>query len=165
MDKKNQSFDSKSITKLLLKEGREVLINTTGLSMGDSIRSGETIVARKVLEKQIRFGDVIIFERKNEFVCHRIVRILKKTGGNHFLTKGDSLKCFDEPVKPLNILGKVTRIKKQNGDFIMDSYQGRITNTVVGLFSFLLGILCRFFLKLGKRAVRLCLSYRPSKNK
>ena len=56
-------MESGNITRLLLAEGNEVSLRTAGLSMGHAIRGGEAIVIRAVAEPEIRFGDIIVFDR------------------------------------------------------------------------------------------------------
>lgn len=139
------SFPRDDLTLLLLAEGREVLVATAGLSMGHTIRSGEAVVIRKVPAERIRFGDIVIFRRKDAWVCHRVLRRRRDGAETVFRTKGDPMASFDDPVPYPDVLGKVVRIKWPEGDFSTETPAGRLVNRTAGLLSLAAGALYRIF--------------------
>ena len=139
------SFPRDDLTRLLLAEGREVLIATAGLSMGHTIRSGESVVIRKVPPDRIRFGDIVVFRRDDAWVCHRVLHRRRDGAGIVFRTKGDPMAGFDEPVAYADVLGKVVRIKWPEGDFSTETPGGRTANVAAGLVSLAAGALYRVF--------------------
>jgi signal peptidase I len=138
-------LNPEAITRLLLQEGREVLLSTVGFSMGYSIRSGEGVVIKAVPENRVRFGDVIVFEREEQLVCHRVVGSTTGARGRLFLTKGDPLVGFDEKVASGDVLGKVVRVKWREGDFHMETPRGRALNVSLALLSLGVGLHYRLF--------------------
>jgi len=145
VDSLEKSLDSESITRLLLQEGREVLLRTVGFSMGYSIRSGEGVVIKAVPENRIRFGDVIVFDRENQLVCHRVVGFATNAQGRVFLTKGDPLVGFDGKVGYKDLMGKVVRVKWREGDFHMETPCGRALNVSLALLSLGISLHYRIF--------------------
>jgi signal peptidase I len=145
VDSPEESFDSEAITRLLLQEGHEVLLSTVGFSMGCSIRGGEEIVIKVVPENRVRFGDVIVFDREDQLVCHRVVGIVSNAQGRVFLTKGDPLFGFDEKVGYNDLMGKVVRVKWREGDLQMETPRGRALNISLAILSLGVGLHYRLF--------------------
>jgi signal peptidase I len=129
----------------LLAEGNEVLLPTAGLSMGHAIRGGEAVVIRAVPEREIRFGDVIVFDRAGQLVCHRVVRVKIGALGREFVTKGDPVVGFDNPIPWAAVLGRVVRVKWPNGDFRLDTRRGRWTGRFLAACSLVAGWLYHLF--------------------
>jgi hypothetical protein len=138
-------MDSRELTRVLLAEGNEVLLQTSGLSMGHAIRGGESVVVRAVSERDIGFGDVLVFDRAGRLVCHRVVRVKTGPSGREFVTKGDPVLGFDAPVPYAAVLGRVIRIKWTDGDFRLDTWRGRWSNRVLAASSLAMGGLYRLY--------------------
>ncbi|MBP7828640.1 MAG: hypothetical protein KA248_01845 [Kiritimatiellae bacterium] len=138
-------MDSSAITRALLAEGNEVLLHTAGLSMGHAIRAGEAIVIRAVPERDIRFGDILVFERGEQLVCHRVLRARRSGTGREFVTKGDPVLGFDDPIPYSAVLGRVIRIKWPGGDFRLDTRRGRWSNRFLAVSSLAIAGLYRLF--------------------
>lgn len=138
-------MDPGDITRALLAEGNEVLLRTAGLSMGHAIRAGEAIVIRAVPERDIRFGDILVFERGEQLVCHRVVRTRTRGEGREFVTKGDPVLGLDEPVPHAAVLGRVVRVKWPGGDFRLDTRRGRWSNRFLAVSSLAIAGLYRVF--------------------
>ena len=130
---------------MLLAEGNEVLLRTAGLSMGHAIRGGEAVVIRAVPERAIRFGDILVFERGDQLVCHRVLRVRRTSAGREFVTKGDPVLGFDEPIPYSAVLGRVVRVKWPGGDFRLDTWRGRWSNRFLAVASLAVAGLYRVF--------------------
>ena len=96
-------------------------------------------------ERSIRFGDVIVFDRDGQMVCHRVVRIRRGPLGCEFVTKGDPVPGFDEPVPGTALLGRVIRIKRPGGELQMDTRWGRWSNQAQAAASLAAGYLYGLF--------------------
>ena len=79
------------------------------------IRTGDRITISP--EKDPAVGDIIVFGRDDDMVCHRLVRIFEREGTKYFQTRGDSFFGLDEPVTAGQILGKVVKIERGNVSF------------------------------------------------
>jgi len=105
----------KNIPEHLLGDGFNVRLNTRGFSMFPLIRTGDRIIIKPV--RSPAPGDVIVFKRNDELVCHRLRRISMKDGITFLQTKGDNQFKPDEPITLSDILGKVVEIDRGNVAF------------------------------------------------
>ena len=102
----------KGISEDLLIEGFDVRINTRGPSMFPLIRTGDKITVNP--EKNLNIGDIIVFKRDEQMVCHRLVKVFERDGIRYYQTRGDSHFNLDDPMTADQILGKVVRIEREN---------------------------------------------------
>ena len=93
----------------------DVRTSTRGSSMYPLISTGDRITISP--EKNLGIGNVIVFKRDDQMVCHRLVRVFEKDGMKYYQTRGDSFFNLDEPVTLNQILGKVIRIERKNMSF------------------------------------------------
>jgi len=105
----------KNISEHLLSDGFNVRLNTRGFSMFPLIRTGDRIIIKPV--RSPAPGDVIVFKKNDELVCHRLKRIFVKNGISFLQTKGDNQFKPDEPITPSDILGKIVEIDRSNVTF------------------------------------------------
>ena len=102
----------KGLSEDLLRSSYDVRINTRGSSMFPLIRTRDKITISP--EKNPDIGDIIVFKRNDQMVCHRLVKVFERDGARYFQTRGDTHFSLDEPVLAAQILGKVTRIERGN---------------------------------------------------
>jgi signal peptidase I len=105
----------KGISEDFLSNGMDVRTSTRGSSMYPLISTGDRITISP--EKNLGIGNVIVFKRDDQMVCHRLVRVFEKDGMKYYQTRGDSFFNLDEPVTLNQILGKVIRIERKNMSF------------------------------------------------
>ena len=74
------------------------------------IRTGDRILVKQ--DGSPALGDVIVFKRNDELLCHRLRRIYMKNGVTFLQTKGDNQFKLDEPISQSDILGKVIEINR-----------------------------------------------------
>lgn len=89
-------------------------------SMRPMIHPGDVVLVDKALRMEdiesLQKGDVILFQRGNILISHRIVEILEEDGVPKFRTKGDSNSVEDsELVAPENIKGRVVKVVPKIG--------------------------------------------------
>ena len=99
-------------SKELLNIGFDVCINTRGLSMFPLIYTGDRITVSP--EKNPVIGDIIVYKGNDQMVCHRLVKVFENCGTQYYQTRGDSFFSLDEPVTSDQILGRVTKIEREN---------------------------------------------------
>jgi len=85
------------------------LLPVTGSSMFPCMRPGDLLEIRRPAGP-IETGDVVVFERHNRLVVHRVVGRI----GDLFITRGDRLRYPDAPVSATTILGHVTTIERRS---------------------------------------------------
>ncbi|MEM3737488.1 MAG: signal peptidase I [Candidatus Bathyarchaeia archaeon] len=84
-------------------------------SMQPTIDVGDLVIVTKISPEKIKPGDIIQFKGERENIVHRVVAV-QQGATKTFITKGDNNNSPDrEPVKPDQILGKVTYIVPKIG--------------------------------------------------
>ena len=112
MEKEKYSMKVKEVSKGLLNDGLNVRVSTLGLSMFPLIKTGDKITISP--GKCFDIGNLIVFAKDEQMVCHRLVRVFETDGIKYYQTRGDSFFGLDEPVTVEQILGKVIRIERKN---------------------------------------------------
>ena len=102
----------KKVSKQLLDDGFNIRISTYGSSMFPLITTGDKITVSP--GGNFVIGNLIVFTRNDQMVCHRLVRAFEKGGIKYYQTQGDSFFGLDEPVTVDQILGKVKRIEREH---------------------------------------------------
>ncbi len=75
--------------------GYKAFVITTN-SMEPSIKHGDAVLTKKPKEKNLEEGDIITFNRDNEAITHRILRVDKEEGTTYYVTKGDNNNVEDK---------------------------------------------------------------------
>lgn len=112
MEKELDLKKLKGVSEALLNDGFTVRISTRGPSMFPLIMTGDKITISQ--GEYLGIGNLILFKRNNQMVCHRLVRVFEKQGIKYYQTRGDSFLNFDEPVTSDQILGRVIKIEREN---------------------------------------------------
>jgi len=85
-------------------------VDSRGLSMLPIFYQGVRVHIDTDIEN-FEIGEIAVFYRNNKFIAHRIVGL--DSGKDLYITKGDTLFFFDEPVKKDELLGKVDFVMKR----------------------------------------------------
>lgn len=100
------------ISEQLLRQGIDVRLPTFGSSMFPIITTGDRITVSP--SKNLSIGDIILFKRGDELVCHRLIKIYEEGGIKYYQTRGDSFFHLDFRVTHNQILGKVVKIEREH---------------------------------------------------
>lgn len=106
-----QPADNPELLDLLLRSERFHL-KIEGFSMYPSLRKGDLVEVTPLSRKGPRLGDIVVFQREDRFVCHRLVEIFDKEGKKWARTKGDAARGLDRPISFTEILGGISRIER-----------------------------------------------------
>ena len=92
-----------------LRRKEMVTISASGWSMFPVIFPGDSIHIQTCSPPELRVGDIVLINRQNYLILHRIYRILNESPeGEIFLkTKGDRNFRSDGQIKAKDIIGKV----------------------------------------------------------
>lgn len=95
------------LVRKVLGEGKVRYYETrsSGVSMFPTIWPNSTLRAEYAPIEDIKSGDIIIFQRKESLVAHRVVEV----GEGYLRTQGDSCRIKDEVITANNYLCKVVR--------------------------------------------------------
>lgn len=98
----------------ILSNGTDLRLKVTGLSMRPFIKSGETVILRKIPAKYLQCGDIIYYVNSiGTPVLHRITdKKISQNGDFSFITKGDALLHKDLPISKKQILAKALYVEK-----------------------------------------------------
>jgi signal peptidase I len=112
-----------------------------GISMLPLLQDGDEVLISHDLSL-LRRGEIVVFQKENCLVAHRVVRIKKEAGGGTtYLTKGDNTLQFDSPVGNTAILGRVISIRKNGQETRLNSPYQRFWNSVLAVYHSFTGIL------------------------
>src|ERR1700676_5182873 len=85
----------------------EVRFVARGSSMLPAIFPGDCLTVQSFSGDGPLVGDVVLVRRANDFLVHRVVRILDHQPQPGYVLRGDSLTQDDPPVSRSEILGRV----------------------------------------------------------
>ena len=97
----------------VLQSSGHLKLRATGVSMLPTLWPGDLLTIRYSNFDQVEPSDVVLFLRDGRFFVHRV---LGKTRSEHELlvTRGDCMPQADRPVRPGELLGKVTKIQRDS---------------------------------------------------
>ena len=81
----------------LLQDGQPVRMRMGGYSMFPLMLPGDVGVISKVPLEDIRRGEVVVFDRGDKWIAHRLVGIQESGADVVFITQGDSIPFPDAP--------------------------------------------------------------------
>ncbi len=78
-------------------------------SMSGAIDTGDVVVMKRIgADERLREGDIVVFNRRNERIVHRLIKISTVAGEERYYTKGDMNESEDEGyVTKSDLMGKV----------------------------------------------------------
>lgn len=95
----------------------EFVLTVKGKSMEPNLKDGNKIRMSIFKGEKIEKGQVVLYERQNNWVIHRILYTVSKNGKKYYLTKGDNNKFFDFcPIKEDKIIGILQDEKNGNNN-------------------------------------------------
>jgi Peptidase S24-like len=97
---------------VLLSSGR-LQFRAKGASMLPALWPGDLVTIHSASIDQIRGGEIVLFRADRQLCLHRVVR---KSRGV-LITRGDSVRCDDEPVHPHDILGRLVGVQRGRSRF------------------------------------------------
>lgn len=89
-------------------------------SMEPTIKNGDIIITKKVLEENIQVGDIITFMQNSDIITHRISKIEEEENGKKYITKGDNNNIEDST--------RITYQEIKGKKIITIPYLGKIMN-------------------------------------
>ena len=99
----------------LLQSGRPVRFRAPGASMHPTIRDGEVVTVFPVPTREIKCGDVFLYQAERGLTAHRVIRRLPgpKTV---FRVRGDAPGSEEERVAADQVLGRVASVNRAGRD-------------------------------------------------
>ena len=94
----------------VFKSTGQAKLAVTGTSMLPAIRPGDMLEVQRQSMEAILPGDVVLFTRHGGFAAHRVAEKAGEPDRPLLITRGDALHAPDAPVRPEELLGRVTAI-------------------------------------------------------
>lgn len=129
-----------SLLKDYINKNGVMSLRVSGGSMRPFINSGDKIQLENVNPDEIKTGDVILYEIDNQFLVHRVIKILDN---GSFVVAGDSRR--DVPAYEIewkNILGKVINHKSE-----LVKWLEKKTRGIIDIIYQIFGVLKDIFLR------------------
>lgn len=95
----------------IIKSRINLRIPVRGFSMFPVLSTGDSVIVSSV--DNLKKGDIILFRKDENIVCHRVMKIISREGKVFYVTRGDSLFYDDAPVSVDDIIGKVSIIERK----------------------------------------------------
>jgi signal peptidase len=122
----------------------EVRLRVAGASMLPAIWPGDVITVRGCNLTELQPGHIALYRRDGKLTAHRIQELTS----DHLIARGDSVPCFDPPVRANEIVGKVVSISRDGKILPLEqTFWHRAVSTILRHSDFLL----RVTLYLGRR--------------
>ncbi len=112
-----QLTDVPEIIDLLL-ASKKVQFVIKGRSMYPTLRTGDLVDVDPTEKETLETGDIVVFQKERELICHRLVEIHEKVSPHPLLTQGDATTHPDPPLSQQEILGKVISIERKGKKWI-----------------------------------------------
>ena len=100
----DKTIDFLELSKKIISRGSCVRIPVVGVSMFPLIRSRDIIHFQPVKDSGVSIGDVIVYERGERMVAHRLLRKELYNGTMMLTTKGDAFIHQDRPIHQEKVL-------------------------------------------------------------
>jgi signal peptidase len=124
--------DFLNVSRELLDSGIPLRFQARGRSMYPLVKDGDILIVRPPGDREVNIGEVIFFRRPDgPPVAHRVIKIIDKTGGKLLVTRGDSLRYYDAPVSPDNVLGRVIRVERKQKRLALTGWPWRIFGVLI----------------------------------
>lgn len=100
------------IIKLLLKS-KSFPLKSQGSSMLPILRSADVVYFKKINFKNLKANDLVLVKKNHQLFTHRVIYKTDK----HLVTKGDNNPQSDGKIYPIQIIGKVIKVKRDGKEF------------------------------------------------
>lgn len=133
----NQEELTHSLRKQAIQKGHSVQTLASGYSMFPFLKKGDILTVEPVPMEMIKRGDVVVFERGEKWIAHRVIKIRVCAEGLEFLLRGDTCIAFDPVVKKNNYVGTVKVFNRKKVEKQVNKGRQRVLNLMIscsGLF-------------------------------
>jgi signal peptidase I len=87
-------------------------LRVTGSSMLPTLWPGDLLHFESIPAHLVKPGSIVLVDRRERFVVHRVIRQIDGKGCGQIVTRGDSMAEEDPPVPASNVMGRVTRVER-----------------------------------------------------
>ena len=109
------------LTEEMLSLDNGVGLYVGGNSMYPHLRRGDYVHISKKRYELLNVGDIIVFRGLQKYVAHRIIRKEFSENKLYYITKGDSCKKEDNPVRKENYFGKIISFERKGKTYHLEN--------------------------------------------
>jgi signal peptidase I len=113
-----------------LRAGNSIRLQVLGSSMLPAMWPGDVVHIDSSLSAAIAPGDIVLCERDDRFFVHRLIANSESENGIHWTTRGDSMSQNDPLFSEVQLLGRVSSIRRGDRDIIpkrkLSKFRGRM---------------------------------------
>jgi SOS-response transcriptional repressor LexA len=102
----------------LLRSLGTVTMRAWGTSMLPALWPGDLLTIQSALHDEVVPGDIVLVMRENRFFVHRLIEKRKVRDRCRWITRGDAMPQYDPPATELELLGRVTGIRRGKRAFV-----------------------------------------------
>ncbi len=100
----------------VLRAAGGVQLAAFGYSMLPTLWPGDLLQVQAASFAQVEAGEVVLFAREGRFFVHRVLQRMDGDAQQFLITRGDALPAPDAFVKPDEVLGRVTTVRRKDRD-------------------------------------------------
>jgi len=108
-----------------------VFIETAGFSMWPFVKQGEKLIIKKFPIEDLKIGDLILYQRNNQKVCHRLIKKKEINGRYLIFVRGDNSTVSAELITEQMFLGKAISILRKGKMINLTSSKQRLINWLI----------------------------------
>lgn len=105
----------------LLVEGQQIRLRLGGASMFPYLREGDIATVVKTPLNALQPGHVVVFDRGDRWVAHRLMAIKQTDDTWNLISRGDSCNARDLPFDANIYAGQVTAVERGNRSWRIDT--------------------------------------------
>jgi signal peptidase I len=95
-----------------VESGRRIWVRPAGVSMGPAFHKADAVAVESARVFRLQPGRIVVYQRSNRWVAHRIVWVFGSRSPYRCITKGDGLPHLDRPfVSRQEWIGMVTAVR------------------------------------------------------
>lgn len=110
--------------------GEAHFLPVRGMSMLPLLRDGDHLLLAHGY-RDIRRGDIVVFQRLDGLIAHRVLQILDGESGRALVTKGDYVSGLDPQIAAGELLGRVLAVRHGERQMRLDTRAWRRAGEVV----------------------------------
>ena len=86
-------------------------ITVAGWSMYPALKRGDRISVESLKDAPPTPGEIVVFQRDGQWVCHRVLRVELSVHPPQLTTQGDAVTAPDDPVPLAHVIGRVVAVE------------------------------------------------------
>ena len=133
----NKAAFASKLSQVIIDKKYKIRVSIIGESMYPLLQTHDTIIIAPAKISDLLYGDIIVYTRGENLICHRIIKKFKTDNNITLITKGDNSLNLDLPLLEDNIIGKVIEIEIQNRKICLNCISWRIFNNIIATYSVL----------------------------